>query len=388
MDPNETKMITINQEPAPGWKGGFVDTSDKFPYPKPDLSELPMLGNMDNIQLLDRQQKVIWPEFSWRHKKKLEKTRAFTMFAPDISRLGYTNEGRVYSIICPQQGVTSKKLGTLNVEITVTGQRGWVDEDNKELAADMSVEATIWFSPSAMQKPWVSRLYNLMKGTNLFPMSKEKAIKVDTHRVGHPEDPIFDLRKGMSDQYEVPEEHQHHDKAWGVGNLDVEIGPVRETNNMIANGFNRLVIRLFNLYAGNMLQRGNTLSWNVWFTAPQTVDKVEWSDHAKKWRDAIQADHAVNYQLALDTAKNLPLATASPSSLNSFIKLADGSVYNPIHKLLDGSSNHNLAYDTLQKNNFSIKGMEEEEDLLVEYERQEVNAFLREYFSDANIEYF
>ena len=67
------------------------------------------------------------------------------MFAPDISRLGYTDQGRVYSIICPQQGVESPSLGSINLEVTVTGQRGWVDENTRSLACDMSVEAKAWF---------------------------------------------------------------------------------------------------------------------------------------------------------------------------------------------------------------------------------------------------
>jgi hypothetical protein len=57
------------------------------------------------------------------------------MFTPDISRLGYTNEGRVCAIICPQQGACSPSLGCMNVEVTVTGQRGWADEANRKLAA-------------------------------------------------------------------------------------------------------------------------------------------------------------------------------------------------------------------------------------------------------------
>lgn len=88
-----------------------------------------MLQNMDNIDKLQRQQKVLWPEFSWQSEPaQADKKRCFQMFAPDISRIGYTNEGRVYSIICPQQGIRIKDILCLNVEVTVTGQRGWVDQ--------------------------------------------------------------------------------------------------------------------------------------------------------------------------------------------------------------------------------------------------------------------
>lgn len=90
---------------------------------------MPLLQNMDNIDKLQRRQKVLWPESSWQSEPaQADKKRCFQMFAPDISRIGYTNEGRVYSIICPQQGIRIKDILCLNVEITVTGQRGWVDE--------------------------------------------------------------------------------------------------------------------------------------------------------------------------------------------------------------------------------------------------------------------
>jgi hypothetical protein len=53
---NEKTRGLINETPVDGWEGGFGT---------PDPSTLPMLKNMDNIKLLQRQQKVVWPEFSW-----------------------------------------------------------------------------------------------------------------------------------------------------------------------------------------------------------------------------------------------------------------------------------------------------------------------------------
>ncbi len=133
---------------VPGWVGGFAESNPAFAYPDPDLQSLPMLCNMANINLLQRQQGVKWPEFSWETKKgEANPKLCFQMFAPYISRLGYNERGRVYSIICPQQGLWISDLICLNVEVTVTGQRGWVNETNKELAADMTVEGQIWFSP-------------------------------------------------------------------------------------------------------------------------------------------------------------------------------------------------------------------------------------------------
>ena len=81
----------------PGWVGGFAESNPAFAYPNPDLSSLPLLDNMANIDLLQRQQGVEWPEFSWETEKgQADPKRCFQMFAPYISRLGYTDTGRVY----------------------------------------------------------------------------------------------------------------------------------------------------------------------------------------------------------------------------------------------------------------------------------------------------
>lgn len=170
-----------NTTPAPGWVGGFAQSKPEFAYPDPDLSSLDMLCNLANIDKLDRQQAVLWPEFSWETQKDDTDTRrCYQMFAPDISRLGYTNDGRVYSIICPQQGIVSPALGAINAEVTVTGQRGWVDETTKTIAADLSVVGKIWFSPSASGGFLYKMFWNLFKNSSHnFPATKEHAIIVN-----------------------------------------------------------------------------------------------------------------------------------------------------------------------------------------------------------------
>lgn len=94
-------MYTLkNSIPVPGWKGGFLDGHPDWKYPNPQLGSLPMLDNLANINLLQRQMPVKWPEFSWKTQPDGgESSRCFQMFAPYISRLGYTDIGRVYSII-------------------------------------------------------------------------------------------------------------------------------------------------------------------------------------------------------------------------------------------------------------------------------------------------
>lgn len=184
------------------WIGGFEETNKAFSYPDPDLTSLPLLGNMDNIDKLQRQQKVLWPEFSWETQKGMpDPKRCFQMFAPDISRLGYNDEGRVYSIICPQQGLWVKDIGCLNVEVTVTGQRGWANEDTKEMAADMTVEGKIWFSPSATQKPLIKLLWKMFEESGLpFPCNKANAIVVNTYDPGNPEQKKLSTSYGSNEK--------------------------------------------------------------------------------------------------------------------------------------------------------------------------------------------
>ena len=169
---NDKLRKLINPSPVPGWVGGFAQSNPAFSYPDPDLSSLEINQNWKNIPLLQRQQKVLWPEFSWESEPgATDPKRCYQMFAPDISRLGYTNEGKVYSIICPQQGHASPHLGSMNVEVTVTGNRGWVDEENKRIYADMSVVGAIWFSPSAKESKSIQLIGKYFEARNLpFPL--------------------------------------------------------------------------------------------------------------------------------------------------------------------------------------------------------------------------
>lgn len=283
----------INPTAVPGWVGGFAQSNEAFAYPTPNLSSLPMLGNLDNIGKLQRQQKVVWPEFSWNSEPDAEdKKRCYQMFAPDISRLGYTAEGRVYSIICPQQGACSPNLGSINVEVTVTGNRGWANESDRTLFADMTVQGCIWFSPSAHQGPLVKKLWDHFKENKLpFPSTKANGIIVRTYMPGNPDQPSFPLIKGQTDRFPIPAFAQHNALAWTVGHLDVEIGAIKLTGVSKVDEFNQAILDIFNLAAANMLKEHNVLSWNVWFTAPEDVNQEEWSKHAEYWRTSIDTDH-------------------------------------------------------------------------------------------------
>lgn len=289
--------IIPSKTPAPGWIGGFSTSNSKFSYPDPDLSSLPMLGNMDNIPLLQRQLDVLWPEFSWETVIGDPESRCYQMFAPDISRAGYTNLGRVYSIICPQQGSYSPTLGDLNIEVTVTGNRGWVNEstttlDEDLVAVDMTVTGKIWFGPVAKTLFPYLLLELIFAKLNLpFPLDKAHAIHVTLHRVGQPDVPRISVRSGLNNSFDNPPFALHWDEAWAVANVAVEIGPILKHGIAIVDDFNALVMAIFNLASGNLLTPKNVLTWNVWLNAPTLVDQAEWAAHAEYWRNSIDTGH-------------------------------------------------------------------------------------------------
>ena len=285
----------VNLTPVSGWNGTFEQSNPAFAYPNPNLTSLPILHNMANIPKLKRQQKVVWPEFSWLTELGNEDSRCYQMFAPDLSRLGYDDSGRVYSIICPQQGASSPTLGSLNVEVTVLGNRGWANENTKEIAADMVVVGKIWFAPGAHENKFVKHIGEHFKAEGLnFPFDKENAIVIKTHKPGHPEQPIFPLTKGQTPDFKIPDFAQHwKEKAWSVAHLSVQIGKIEynATEPEIVYEFKQLIFDLFNMATGNMLKEGNILTWNVWFTAPELVNQTEWKNHAECWRDSIDVDN-------------------------------------------------------------------------------------------------
>lgn len=326
---NDQLREEISKEPAPGWVGGFAKD---FPYPNPtiefDRHDITIMGNMENIDKLDRQQKVLWPEFSWESAPgETDPKRCYQMFAPDISRLGYTNDGRVYSIICPQQGFSSPSLGNINVEVTVTGCRGWANEDNRELAADMGVVGKIWFSPSAHENKLVQLLLSHFNKEGLpFPGNKENAIVIETFNPNIPGEHYFPLTKGPSTGFPIPNFAQHPGISWTMGHLGVRIGSIIKKNNEKVDKFNQLILDIFNIASGNMLKKDNILTWNVWFTAPQLVDRDEWQDHADKWRESIDADHG------------------SPDGPSAIARHFDGSPFKPLNELLKEEMGHILSF--------------------------------------------
>jgi len=290
---NNIMDIMPNKVPAPGWKGGFLAQHPEMNYPNVNLDALSLTGNLDNIGKITRQQRALWPEFSWETQKdQPNPKRCYQMFAPDISRVGYDDIGQSWSIICPQQGTFIQGLGAMNVEVTVTGQKGWVDETNKSMAVDMIVKPKIWFSPSAKQSPTVRLLWALFDLQALdFPSEKSRAIQINTFKTAQQTQRIISIRDGLFMPDTNPSFTDHSQESWSHANVEVEIGPIDVNPHPVVDEFNHLVMNAFNLASGNMLQIGNTLAWNVWFDAPSLVDENEWRYHADKWRKSIDADH-------------------------------------------------------------------------------------------------
>jgi hypothetical protein len=278
---------------------------------------------MDNIPRLKRQVDVLWPEFSWETVIGDPSSRCFEMFAPDISRAGYDDAGRIWSIICPQQGTYSPTLGSLNIEVTVTGQRGWINEsvsnrDYDLLAADMNVTGKVWFAPSAKDNFAYNLLKLLLEKQGLpFPLDKAHAIQVTLHKVGDPNVPTIAVRSGLNSGYKNPDFALHSGDAWGVANVAVQIGPILTCNNAVVDDFNAMVMDIFNFASGNILQQGNILTWNVWFDAPTFVDQTEWRNHAEVWRQSIDTDHGY--------------PDGSPSPVRYF----DGTPFQPIDGVIE-----------------------------------------------------
>jgi hypothetical protein len=178
----------------------------------------------------------------------------------------------------------------------------------------MTVEGKIWFGPSMHRNSLGAELLDLCTNAgHPFPSKKGQAIIVTTHAPGNPEQPIFPVRKCETNLFESPI-FAKHPQAWAIANVEVEIGPIKKKNNPSVDELDELVMELFNLVSGNMLQSGNLLSWNVWFTAPQLVDKVEWMEHAEKWRKSIDEDHG------------------SPDGPGTIARYFDGTPFSPVEE--------------------------------------------------------
>jgi len=278
-----------------GWKGGFAESKPEFAYPKPspDLSSIKVTTNMSNIGKITRQMRAKWPQFSWQKIPGDNTSRCYVKFAEYISRYGYDDTGKIWALICPQQGAKVGKMGEMNVEITVTGIRGYVDEPNRSVAAELGVMGQIWFTGDNNDNPFFIAVANYMDKHLEFPFTKSKSVRVLTNEINNPRQPLFRNLDGMSKDYKHPAFSQHWDEAYTVSTLAVEIGEVASNpgESEITKDFNQLIVDVFNLGAGNMLMNKNVLSWDIWLSGPETVKPAEWREHAQKWRESMDVNH-------------------------------------------------------------------------------------------------
>jgi len=276
-----------------------------------DNQRFPLANNMDNISKIKRMWRAQWPEFSWLSVPGDSTSRCYQMFAPDISRVGYgdpdpqnNNHCQVWSVMCPQQGIWIETIqGTLNIEVTVTSSGGWVTENPQTIDAQITIQPKIWFSPDTLQNSTLIKLlWKLFVDAGIpFPSSKANAIHLNAFGVDQKDQPVksnvLTIQNGMDPNYAVPSFAQHstpdmyNQKAAVYVYLAVEIGELISTGNAIADWFNGLVMDVFNLASGSLLQYQNVLSWNVWALAPEEVYTPEWQKHADYWRFSLDVNH-------------------------------------------------------------------------------------------------
>jgi hypothetical protein len=150
-----------------------------------------------------------------------------------------------------------------------------------------------------------------------FPVDKANAIQVTLHHVGDPTQPIISVRSGINRDFPNPDFARHEAVAWAVANVAVQIGPILPRNNAMVDDFNALIMAIFNLASGSLLQLGNVLTWNVWLDAPTIVDQAEWKAHAEKWRQSLDTGHG------------------SPDGPGTPPRYFDGTDFNPIDAILE-----------------------------------------------------
>jgi hypothetical protein len=97
----------------------------------------------------------------------------------------------------------------------------------------------------------------------------------------------------------------------------VQIGSILPRNNVLVDDFNAMVMAIFNLASGNLLQEGNILTWNVWLNAPTIVDRAEWKAHAETWRQSLDTGHG------------------SPDGPGTPPRYCDGTPFKPIDAVIE-----------------------------------------------------
>lgn len=98
------------------------------------------------------------------------------------------------------------------------------------------------------------------------------------------------MRKGTNPSFTIPE-YAHHDEAYGVAHINVEIGANEKTGVEKIDAFNQLILNISTLARATLSAKRSTLSLNVWFEEPELVDGKEWAAHVDYWRQSLMVYH-------------------------------------------------------------------------------------------------
>ena len=101
-----------------------------------------------------------------------------------------------------------------------------------------------------------------------------------------------------------------------------------------------MIVNLFNLSTGNMLYHQNLLSWNIWLTAPQPVNQVEWKNHAAFWRESLDSTHTTPRGLSQQTKpRSFDGSVEEPYNSVAFVKME----LNELKMFMDKHYDHDTA---------------------------------------------
>jgi len=229
--------------------------------------------------------KAIYPEFTWLPESGLEADRLYTMFDPDISRIGYDTTGDVKSVICPQWGTCSSLLGCLNVEVTVTHVRGWINPYTLETVFDIKVEGKIWLNyTDSTVLPLLSTLIELAGASGYtFPDSKANAIIIPMGGVDGQ-----DFIRATNISLASFDKHPNDQLVELIVDVSVKIGSPSTTGlNSTEIWIQNQIVDIVNSASDGMWIADSVLEWEIYTGEENMVEtqaqRDEYMNHVVLW---------------------------------------------------------------------------------------------------------
>ena len=328
-----TATNCITSQP-PWGTGGIFKNSLPGPNGNKIIDDIPWLTNNVNDEHITRQMYARWPEFSWMRNGVPEGQggrRIFQQLPQDVSRIGYSDNGKAFHVICPVFGSASL-LGNANIEFTVTKTRGYVDEgelhpdgavagnDRIWTEFDIGVTVKIWFSnPSGL----LGKLFAAMDGISGWqtPTSKPHAIEIPLYDAETNRD-YLRIRHGQNPAFNNPPSRQHPEAAGVCYLYGYSKGPTDKYQNKKALVLSQFLVDQINDESNGMFTKNNHLTWNLWAGCPHAVDPEEYSNHTQHWREAINtpqgAQHTNKPQMVIENGREVP----APGPATSYGDLA------------------------------------------------------------------